>query len=144
MAVKTIPLSRLETDLKTTLSECAASGQTVVVEMPDQRRLAIQSLDPQNGEKIERFRKLVSEWKAHSGPSSSTEKLAMHPAYQQIVGMGPDVIPLLLSELERAPDHWFWALRAITGQNPVRPEHRGRMSLMAQDWLRWAENRGIR
>ena len=46
MAIKTIPLSRLETDLKKTLNECAESGETVIVEMPDQRLLAIQSLDP--------------------------------------------------------------------------------------------------
>lgn len=46
MAIKTIPLSRLETDLEKTLSECAESGETIVVEMPDQRLLAIQSLDP--------------------------------------------------------------------------------------------------
>jgi hypothetical protein len=46
MAIKTIPFSRLETDLKKTLSECADSGDTVVVEMPDQKLLAIQSLDP--------------------------------------------------------------------------------------------------
>ena len=45
MAIKTIPLSRLETDLKQTLHECAESGQTFVVELPDQRLLAIQSLD---------------------------------------------------------------------------------------------------
>jgi hypothetical protein len=44
MAIKTIPLSRLETDLKQTLRECAASGDTVVVEMPDHRLLAIQRL----------------------------------------------------------------------------------------------------
>jgi len=46
MAIKTIPLSRLETNLKKTLSECAESGETLVVELPDQRLLAIQSLDP--------------------------------------------------------------------------------------------------
>jgi hypothetical protein len=46
MAIKTIPLSRLETDLQKTLNECADSGDTVVVEMPDHRLLAIQSLDP--------------------------------------------------------------------------------------------------
>jgi hypothetical protein len=45
MAIKTIPLSRLETDLKQTLNECAESGQTVVVEMPDRRLLVIQPLD---------------------------------------------------------------------------------------------------
>jgi len=46
MAIKTIPLSHLETDLQKTLNECVESGQTVVVEMPDQQLLAIQSLDP--------------------------------------------------------------------------------------------------
>ena len=49
MAIKTIPLSRLETDLRQTLNECAESGETVVVEMPDHRLLAIQPLDP-NGD----------------------------------------------------------------------------------------------
>jgi hypothetical protein len=46
MAIKTIPLSRLETDLEKTLNECADSGHTLVVEMPDHRLLAIQLLDP--------------------------------------------------------------------------------------------------
>ena len=45
MAIKTIPLSRLEMDLEKTLIECAESGQTLVVEMPDRRLLAIQLLD---------------------------------------------------------------------------------------------------
>jgi hypothetical protein len=52
MAIKTIPLSRLETDLKKTLTECAASGETVVVEMPDKRLLAIQSLDPREDDSL--------------------------------------------------------------------------------------------
>lgn len=46
MSIKTIPLSRLETDLEKTLYECAESGETLVVQMPDQRLLAIQSLEP--------------------------------------------------------------------------------------------------
>jgi hypothetical protein len=52
MPIKTIPLSRLEMDLKKTLIECAESGETVVVEMPDQRLLAIQSLDPQGDDSL--------------------------------------------------------------------------------------------
>ena len=52
MAIKTIPLSKLETDLKKTLRECAESGQTVVVEMPDQSLLAIQPLDPQEDDSL--------------------------------------------------------------------------------------------
>jgi hypothetical protein len=52
MAIKTIPLSRLETELKKTLDECVQSGETVVVEMPDQRLLAIQALDPQEDDTL--------------------------------------------------------------------------------------------
>jgi len=52
MAIKTIPLSRLEADLKKTLNECAESGQMVVIELPDQRLLTIQPLDPQEDDDL--------------------------------------------------------------------------------------------
>jgi hypothetical protein len=45
MDIKTIPLSRLEANLQATLSECADSGQAVVVTLPDQRLVAIQTLE---------------------------------------------------------------------------------------------------
>ena len=45
MNINSIPLSRLETSLRATLSECADTGQGLVVELPDQRLIAIQSLD---------------------------------------------------------------------------------------------------
>jgi hypothetical protein len=67
MAIKTIPLSRLEADLKRTLNECAASGETVVVEMPDHRLLAIQSLDP------------------HDDDNLIDELLASNPEFQALV-----------------------------------------------------------
>jgi hypothetical protein len=52
MPIKTIPLSRLETELEKTLNECAESGETIVVELPDQRLLAIQSLDPSDDDSL--------------------------------------------------------------------------------------------
>ncbi len=52
MAIKTIPFSRLETDLRKTLNECADSGQIVVVQMPDEQLLAIQSLDPRGDDSL--------------------------------------------------------------------------------------------
>jgi hypothetical protein len=45
MRIKTIPLSRLETNLRETLNECADSGRPVVVELPDHRLIAIASVD---------------------------------------------------------------------------------------------------
>ncbi|MBO0700248.1 MAG: hypothetical protein J2P46_17745 [Zavarzinella sp.] len=46
MAVETIQLSRLEANLREILDECANSGRPVVVELPDQRLVAIQPLEP--------------------------------------------------------------------------------------------------
>jgi hypothetical protein len=43
--IKTIPLKLLEADLSGKLSECADSGSIMVVELPDQRLVAIQSLE---------------------------------------------------------------------------------------------------
>jgi hypothetical protein len=52
MAIKTIPLSRLATELEKTLNECADTGETVVAERSDQRLLAIQSLDPREDDSL--------------------------------------------------------------------------------------------
>jgi hypothetical protein len=90
----------------------------------------------------QRFLDLVATWKRERGPHSSSSRLAEHPAYQQIIGMGPEVIPLLLRELEREPDHWFRALHALTGANPVPPESRGNVREMAAAWLRWGREQG--
>jgi hypothetical protein len=68
--------------------------------------------------------------------------MASHPAYQEIIGMGQKVVPLLLTELKRKPDFWFVALREITGENPVPPESAGRIEEMARAWLKWGRSKG--
>ncbi|MCI0464202.1 MAG: hypothetical protein L0Z62_45285 [Gemmataceae bacterium] len=89
-----------------------------------------------------RFLDLVTTWKRQRGPHSSSARLAEHPAYQEIIGMGPEVIPLLLREQEREPEHWFRALHALTGANPVPAESRGNVREMAEAWLRWGREQG--
>src|SRR5216117_3328493 len=88
------------------------------------------------------FHELADTWRRETGHVSSVEQLAMHPAYQRIIGLGQPAIPLILNELRTRPNHWFWALRAITGDDPVPPEHAGSLKLMAQDWLNWGTKRG--
>lgn len=92
----------------------------------------------------QRFRALAARWREECGHLSSVTEMILHPAYQQIIGMGPSVLPHVLDELERRPDHWFWALRAITGEDPVRQHNRGRVREMAKDWLEWAERQRVR
>src|SRR5437016_1837906 len=88
------------------------------------------------------FHDLVAAWKRERGPHSSSARLAEHPAYQQIIRMGPEVVPLLLRELEREPDHWFRALHALTGADPVRAANRGKIPEMAEAWLNWGREQG--
>ena len=92
----------------------------------------------------QRFAELAATWKRERGPYSSSARLAEHPAYQQIIALGPSVIPLLLCELEREPDHWFRALHALTGAQPVPEASQGRLHEMARALLDWGRTEGYR
>jgi len=91
----------------------------------------------------ERFQRLVAEWKEQSRHLSNTAQMAMLKPYQRIIGMGESALPLILEEMQRQPDHWFWALEAITQENPVQPEDAGRLQKMTEAWLAWARERGV-
>lgn len=91
----------------------------------------------------DRFQRLAAEWKERSRYLSNTPQMAMLEPYQRIIGMGPPVVSLILEELRREPDHWFWALEAITEENPVPPEAAGKVRLMSQAWIEWGERQGL-
>jgi hypothetical protein len=88
-----------------------------------------------------KFLRLRDEWHAQRGHHSDTLSLVTHPAYQKIIGIGPPAIPLLLRELATRPDRWFWALRAITEEDPVPPADRGNSQAMTRAWLEWGQAR---
>lgn len=88
------------------------------------------------------FRTLADKWREETGMLSSTSKKAMHPAYQQIIGMGKRAIPLILQELKERPSHWFVALRSITGENPAPPEAAGCVKKIADAWIEWGQKKG--
>ena len=88
------------------------------------------------------FQDLALRWRAERGPTSSTTEMALCPSYQRIIGLGPAAVPLLLRDLEAAPDHWFWALKAITGEDPVPTSQRGKVREMAKTWIEWGRQQG--
>lgn len=90
----------------------------------------------------DRFAGLASQWKAETAMMSSVCDFAMHPAYQRIIGLGHDAVPLLLRELALRPDHWFWALKVISNVDPVPPSDRGNVRKMTEAWLRWGREQG--
>ena len=92
---------------------------------------------------VRRFYRLAAAWKTETDHLSNLTEKCNHAAYRSIVEMGPEVIPLILAELETEPDYWFAALRQLTGENPVPPTARGRLKQMANSWLDWAEKHGF-
>jgi hypothetical protein len=106
------------------------------------RGLSVLSGRDENASLEEQFKNLSQRWKSERGPISSISRMAIHPAYQQIIGLGEAVVPLILNELEENPDHWFWALHAITGDNPVKHQEEGNVRAMAQSWVSWGKQQG--
>jgi hypothetical protein len=90
----------------------------------------------------ERFQQLADEWRQAVAPLSSVTRIVAHPAYQAIIALGEPVVPLILRDLAREPDHWFVALRTVTGADPVPPEDAGKMDRMAAAWVRWGKEHG--
>ena len=88
---------------------------------------------------FEKFYELASQWKEETKFYSSVTDICMHKCYQRIIGMGRDILPLIFHELKKDSYHWFWALSAITGENPIPRESAGKMNAMKNSWLAWAK-----
>lgn len=119
----------------------AARQQTGGVPGQDELRLHLEEAKTiTTADPTERmFRELARVWKTDTLYLSSPPAMAKHWAYQQIIDLGPPVVPLLLRELRSKPDFWFAALRALTGANPVAPEDAGKVQAMADAWVKWGE-----
>jgi hypothetical protein len=96
-------------------------------------------------ESLEReFKSLAQRWRNETTHLSIASEKANNFAYQQIVGMGEKVLPLIFRELETTTSDWFWALRAIAREKaPVIPaEDRGRVRRIAEIWMDWGKQNG--
>ncbi len=83
---------------------------------------------------------LNNTWQAETLFSSSINEIVNNSAYRSIINLGGDVLPLIINDLKTTENHWFYALEAITGYNPIKAENKGIVSLMKNDWIEWAEN----
>ena len=90
-----------------------------------------------------RFNDLAEKWAAETAHHSSMSRIVLHRSYQEIIGLGRDVLPLILGRLSTDPNHWFWALRAIAGEDPVCAADVGKFDAMRQAWLQWGCSRGF-
>ena len=86
------------------------------------------------------FRQLAEHWRRDTRYVSLAKKKVLHPAYQRIIGLGPQALPLIFEELRQRPSQWFWALECITGEDPAK--HSSTFKEAVEEWLAWARQNG--
>jgi hypothetical protein len=108
-----------------------------------QKRAIERTKQEQEEKRRQDFLALADQWRAATEAKSSINEIVLHPAYQRIIGRGPQILPFILKELENQLDHWFWALEAISGVNPVPEDEHGNMKRMTERWLSWGRAQGL-
>lgn len=91
---------------------------------------------------IRNFNDLTEKWKQETVLESSMTKIAMNNSYQRIIGMGKQILPLILEDLYYNSNNWFWALKSITGEDPTDPDMQGNLFQQRLAWLKWGDENG--
>lgn len=90
-----------------------------------------------------KFQLLAEKWKEESRFLSFVKERTQLLTYQAIITMGKPAIPCILKEMQAQPNHWFAALKQLTGVNPILPEHKGNLKAMTNDWILWGKKNQI-
>jgi hypothetical protein len=93
------------------------------------------------GGTIERFTKLLKQWRAETGAMALVRDKLNHQAFQEIVSMGPSVVPMIFEEIRFQPDFLVLALPKILGSNIVQPTGSGSLREIVDAWLLEANRR---
>jgi hypothetical protein len=91
----------------------------------------------------EKFEHLAAAWRAETQFTSSISEIFLNKNYQAIIGQGIAIVPFILEDLKNGPDHWYWALGAITGANPAENAPPGDIAAISGAWLEWGRRKGI-
>lgn len=88
----------------------------------------------------ERFDELLARWKEDTPFSSSAHEFILHPAYLEIIGMGPAALRFILPRIEELSAPLFPALRAIVGHDAAEGSTTAEEA--AKAWLEWGRAQG--
>lgn len=94
-------------------------------------------------EEFKKFLTLKNKWKSETCYFSSSISIFNNSAYREIINLGSKSIPWIIRELKKTDDHWFFALKEITGVNPVNPINYGIIPKMKEDWVNWAKQNNM-
>lgn len=88
----------------------------------------------------ERFTLLADLWEEETKFESSATAMADHPAYQEIIRLGPPVVPVILQRMREQGGHWFFALYSIVGEDHAQGETT--VSGATEAWINWGIKKG--
>ena len=86
------------------------------------------------------FDALADAWEAHvhaSRASSNPRVYVEHPAFEAIVALGPDVVPLIIERYREGSLFWGAALARITGNSQFGDGLSGNLKDTRAKWLAW-------
>ena len=89
------------------------------------------------------FVNLVKQWHLEPDLSSILAIKIENPAYGEIIEMGESVLPLIFREMETNGGHWTYALKAITGVDPLAEGILHNAQERRNAWLRWGRENGF-
>jgi hypothetical protein len=107
------------------------------------KRLVLVGAPETTNDLADEFQNLANQWKRDTLAISSVSEIVMHPAYQRIMSMGKQALPLILQQLRRELDHWFYALEFIAGTDG-KDVAKGADTLedARSAWLEWGYRHG--
>jgi hypothetical protein len=119
----------------------AASTTSSVAEVPRAEGPGSRTLKPPLPASLrQEFQELSPRWRLATEQSSDPLEKIAHPAHLRIIGLGPQVLPLVFSELADRGGLWFWALEALTGDDPVIQP--ATMKEVREAWLSYGRQHG--
>jgi len=89
---------------------------------------------------LEKFEALSDAWSDETPGTSILNYNSF--CYHQIIGMGVQIIPILLERLRQGEGQWVHALSCIVGQQVHTPGMVGNPDRVIEAWLKWGDSRG--
>ena len=87
------------------------------------------------------FHNLAIAWEREIAHVSSLSKMKRVPAFKELVGLGPSIIPLAFDRMKRSSVAWFLVLEELTRASPIEPRNAALYEIK-KAWLDWGRQRG--
>lgn len=90
-----------------------------------------------------KFWDLVRQWEYDTRYAPSAAQILGHASVAAMIQMGPEVIPLVLKAM-KDNFHLAFVMHKLTGEWPVKDEHKGNAPAIISAWRNWANRHGYK